>query len=96
MAEQAWSALCLDKKKRQQALIPKDWIVPLPSADKQNVIGFPKESGLLTSLELGITESNVETLLHKLAAGEWSSVDVTRAFCKRAILAQQVVRHNRN
>lgn len=96
MVDKAWITLCLDKKKRQHALIPKEWIVPLPPADKLNVISFPQESGLLTTLELEITESNVETLLHKLAAGEWSSVHVTCAFYKRAIVAQQVVCRNRH
>lgn len=86
-----WQALVEDKKKRQQEAIPKDWIVTPPPTDRLNVLRFPEESGLLTDFELEITESDVEVLLPKLSAGEWSAVDVTLAFYKRAILAQQVV-----
>jgi hypothetical protein len=86
-----WKAIALDKKTRQQASIPQDWLVSPPSADRLNVIDFPRESGLLSPIELTITESTVETLLANLASSTWTSVDVTRAFYKRAILAHQAV-----
>lgn len=88
----SWKAICSDKKQRQEASIPQDWIVSPPPKERLNVIDFPRESGLLTAIELTITESDVETLLANLASGTWTSVDVTRAFYKRAILAHQVVR----
>ncbi|KAF8591864.1 amidase signature enzyme [Ramaria rubella] len=91
MTDNIWRSLCLDKKKRQEESIPKDWMVRLPSEEQLNVTDFPHESGLLTTSELEITETNVEVLLTKLASSTWSSVDVTRAFYKRAILAHQVV-----
>lgn len=87
----SWKELVEDKKKRQEEAIPKDWLVTPPSTDRLNVLDFPTECGLLTDIETEITESNVEVLLPKLASGDWSSVDVTRAFYKRAIIAQQVV-----
>ncbi|KAF8509845.1 general amidase [Gautieria morchelliformis] len=86
-----WKAIALDKKTRQQASIPQEWLVPPPSEDRLNVIAFPRESGLLSPTELTITESTVETLLANLASSTWTSVDVTRAFYKRAILAHQAV-----
>ena len=93
MANESWKALCADKSQRQIDAIPKDWLAStLPPPEQLNVLDFPRDSGLLTATELQITDSNVETLLLKLAAGEWSSVEVTRAFYKRAILAHQVVR----
>lgn len=88
----SWKAICLDKKQRQEASIPQDWLVSPPPKDRLNVIDFPRESGLLTPLELIVTESSVETLLANLASSIWTSVDVTRAFYKRAILAHQAVR----
>ncbi|KAF8591875.1 general amidase [Ramaria rubella] len=91
MTDNIWRSLCQDKKKRQEESIPKDWIVRLPSEAQLNVTDFPRESELLTTFELEITETNVEVLLAKLASSTWSSVDVTRAFYKRAILAHQVV-----
>ncbi|KZT30418.1 general amidase [Neolentinus lepideus HHB14362 ss-1] len=87
----SWQTLVADKKKRQQESIPQEWIVSPPPDDVLNVTGFPGQSGLLSAKELQITnEVDVQVLLQKLASGEWSSVEVTTAFYKRAILAQQV------
>ncbi|KAH8120360.1 general amidase [Phellopilus nigrolimitatus] len=86
-----WQELAVDKKQRQQAAIPKDWVITAPPADQLDVTDVPAKCSLLTPFELEITETeDVGTLLAKLAAGEWSSVDVTRAYYKRAIVAQQV------
>ncbi|KAF9241343.1 amidase signature domain-containing protein [Melanogaster broomeanus] len=45
---------------------------------------------------LHITNTDVDVLLKKLASAEWSSVAVTTAFYKRAIIAQQLVNLNVN
>lgn len=98
MTRESWRALCANKSQRQKDEIPKDWLVidsQLPPANQLNVLEFPRDSGLLTATELRITDSHVETLLPKLASGEWSSVEVTRAFYKRAIIAHQVVSSRR-
>jgi amidase len=88
-----WRELIADKRARVAAAIPKDWLVTPPPADRLNVINFPRECGLLTPKELRITETtDVEELLSKLATGEWSSVETTTAFYKRAIIAHQTVR----
>ncbi|KIJ25598.1 hypothetical protein M422DRAFT_273411 [Sphaerobolus stellatus SS14] len=50
-----------------------------------------KGRGLPNEFELEVTASPVEVLLPKLASGEWSSVDVTKAFYKRAIIAHQAI-----
>ncbi|OBZ78579.1 Acetamidase [Grifola frondosa] len=61
--------------------------VNMPCADHT----VPITCGLLTTRELEITDTiDVEILLHKLRTAEWSSVDVTTAFYKRAIIAQQL------
>ncbi len=87
-----WKALVSDKRKRQLDAIPKEWKIRLPLEDRLDVRDVPKESGLLTSKELQITElDDVETLLRNLAAGNWSSVEVTTAYYKRAIIAHQLV-----
>ncbi|THH06919.1 hypothetical protein EW145_g3745 [Phellinidium pouzarii] len=86
-----WQELAAEKKQRQQAAIPKDWIVAVPPVDQLDVTDVPAKCGLLTPFELEITDtSDVGVLLVKLAAGQWSSIDVTRAYYKRAIVAQQV------
>lgn len=87
-----WQELVADKKQRQQAAIPKDWLIGQPPLDLLDVTGIPASSGLLTAFELEVTEAvDVGILFAKLATGEWSSVDVTRAYYKRAIIAHQVV-----
>lgn len=83
----------MDKQARQKAAIPKEWlIIPVPE-DKLNVMDVPETCGLLTQRELEITHcSDVAVLLNKLANAEWSAVEVTTAFYKRATIAHQLVR----
>ncbi|KAI0322719.1 general amidase [Amylostereum chailletii] len=92
MSFTTWQEIVADKKKRQAASIPKDWIITPPSTDVLDVTKIPAECGLLSAKELEITEiADVDSLLKKLASGELSSVEVTKAYYKRAIVAQQVV-----
>ena len=46
----------------------------------------------MTERELALTELDATDLLKGLAAGERKSYGLTLAFCKRAAIAQQVVR----
>ncbi|KAI0068345.1 amidase signature enzyme [Artomyces pyxidatus] len=86
-----WQDLVADKKKRQAESIPKEWIITPPAEDVYDVVRFPAQTGLLSARELEITEvTDVDFLLQKLASAEWSAVEVTTAFSKRAIIAQQV------
>lgn len=90
-----WKALCADKRARQLAQIPKEWLLPaskLPPAEQLDVSSVPHDCGMLTARELEITETDdVAVLLAKLASAEWSAVEVVTAFYKRAIVAHQVV-----
>ena len=88
----SWKEIADKKKKEQIDRIPKEWLISVDS-ELKDVRSVPHECGLLSARELEITElDNVEILLHKLAEGEWSSVEVTTAFYKRAIIAHQLVR----
>ncbi|RPD62973.1 general amidase [Lentinus tigrinus ALCF2SS1-6] len=87
-----WQEQVADKRKRQQAAIPKEWLIPPVPEGQTNVADVPRSCGLLTDRELEITEvSDVTVLLQKLAAGEWSALEVTTAFSKRAVIAHQLV-----
>ena len=86
-----WTALAADKKQRQLKSIPQQWLVTLPPDSTQDVIDFPERCELLNAREIEITNTPVDILLEKLASGEWSAVDVTTAFYKRAIVAHQLV-----
>jgi amidase len=91
---QAWAQIAANKRAALLASIPEEWIVPqklLPPESQDDVTGWPEASGWFTAQELQITGLNATELLQKLASGELSSVDVTKAFCKRASAAQQLV-----
>ncbi|KAH9059366.1 general amidase [Lactarius vividus] len=86
-----WQELVAEKKVRQAASIPKEWLISPPSNDVLDVTDIPAKCGLLSARDLEITEvSSVADLLTKIATGAWSSVEVTTAFCKRAVIAHQV------
>ena len=92
MAAQAnWRQLAEDKRKRRDDLLPKQWILPnSPPASLLDVTHIPEQSGILTEKEVEITNALVEVLLEKIANKTWSAVEVTTAFVKRAIIAQQL------
>ncbi|KAF8898954.1 general amidase [Infundibulicybe gibba] len=84
---QDWRKLVEEKHSRQQATIPKDWLLkhPLPKG-QLDVTKFPDTCGILSSREVEITNTDVDVLLKNLAIGSWSAVEVTNAFSKRAIV----------
>ncbi|TFK85684.1 general amidase [Polyporus arcularius HHB13444] len=86
-----WQDLCTARKQRQFDSIPKEWLIQVPPEEQRNVLDVPRKCGLLTARELEITDTdNVQTILDKLRTAEWSSVEVTTAFYKRAVIAHQL------
>ncbi|KAH0581238.1 hypothetical protein H2248_012353 [Termitomyces sp. 'cryptogamus'] len=91
IAEDSWKSICSAKKAAQFAAIPSQWIINIPPETETNILGVPAHCGLLSKRELEITETiDVALLLERLHSMEWSSVEVTTAFYKRAIVAQQL------
>ncbi|KAG0696600.1 general amidase [Suillus ampliporus] len=86
-----WTDLVAEKKQRQLKSIPQEWLVTPPPDSTLDVTGFPETNGLLNAREVEITNTSVESLLEKLASAEWTAVDVTTAFSKRAVVAHQLV-----
>ena len=87
-----WRQLAEEKRRRRDDLIPKRWILPNPPpADLLDVTHVPESAGILTEKEVEITNASVDVLLEKLANATWSAVEVTTAFAKRAVIAQQLV-----
>ena len=94
MAENAWEEIAVKAKQKLSNDIPSEWRIPtakLPADDELDVTGFPAKSGILTQRELDITDSVATEVVSHIAAGEWTAEEVTRAFCKRAAVAHQVV-----
>lgn len=88
-----WISLCAARKQKQIDSIPKEWIIQLlPPGTTRNVLDVPYTCGLLSAKEIQITDTiDIQLLLTKLKTAEWSSVEVTTAFYKRAIIAHQLV-----
>jgi amidase len=85
-----WQDIAAEKKIRQVASIPIDWLITPPPDAVTDVTRVPDE--FLSPKEKEITNTiDVDVLLAKLASGELSSVEVTTAFYKRAIIAHQLV-----
>jgi amidase len=81
------------KRAKQHTLIPVEWrLKTIPSVDSEaNALEYIRKSQLLTARELAITEtSDAPALLRKLARRELLSLEVTRAFAKRAAIAHQL------
>ncbi|KAJ5362604.1 hypothetical protein N7541_003448 [Penicillium brevicompactum] len=90
-----WQDLVAAKQEENREKIPQKWRLSteqLALADVRLIeADVPRRSGLLSDLELDITENyTASQLLVKLATGQTSSLDVTTAFCKRAAIAQQL------
>jgi amidase len=86
MPEQ-WQSISRRKLEHQASCIPQEWLLPArftsAAGAVNNVVNVPRECGLLTDVDLEITEARDATaLVEKLAKGELKSADVVRAFCK--------------
>ncbi|XWW97156.1 hypothetical protein V2A60_005137 [Cordyceps javanica] len=88
-----WAKIAVQKRAQRDAAIPAEWHLPpgLIFEDRLNITRAPVESGILSPREIEITETDAATLVPKLAAREYTSYEVTLAFCKRAAIAQQLV-----
>lgn len=64
---------------------------PIPDLQDLPLDSTPIPKTILTPEEIAITESDPVELLEKLASGALSSVEVTKAFLRRAALAQKLV-----
>jgi amidase len=79
--------------KRREAAIPKEYLLPesvlkdLP----QDLTTIPRSSGHFTPQELEIIETSAEDILSRIKERKWTSLAVTKAFCKASIVAQQLV-----
>ena len=89
-----WQEAAKVEQARIAALWPEEYKAKnLPDDSVLDVHDFPAKSGVLTEREVAITESlTCVELLEAIAKGTYTAVEVTVAFCKRATIAQQLVR----
>lgn len=96
LTELTWEAVGATKREELLSSIPPEWIIPAdisPPHSQTDVTSFPQTSGWFTPPELEITGSTASEILAKTTTGIWSAEAVTRAFCKRAAAAHQLVCH---
>ena len=90
-----WETIAAQKRQALRASIPEEWVIPLdilPPDTQLDVTNFLKQSGWFNKRELEITSTPAPQLLVNIATGSWTSEEVTRAFCKAAAAAHQLVR----
>jgi hypothetical protein len=87
-----WQEVAADRQKHRDATLSL-LDPPLPTIDILPLNTIPLARKYLTAEELKITETLPENLVSQLAKGELSSVAVTKAFLRRAVLAQLAVRY---
>lgn len=91
---ETWQSIAARKQAERSSKIPSEWVIPdseLPPLDQDFVQDFPSKSGFFTDRELQITESTATEAVSRIASGEWSALEVTKAVCKRAAVAQQLI-----
>jgi len=87
-----WQDIARERKLKQENSIPQEWRINPPPTEVQNVMDVPRTCGRLNEHELVITEErDVEVILKHISSRKWTSLDVTTAFLKRAIIAHQLV-----
>jgi amidase len=89
-----WQDIVARKRAQRDAKIPSEWKIPkelLPTAETDFVQDFPATSGFFTERELLITESTASEIVEKIANADYTAVEVIKAVCKRAAVAQQLL-----
>lgn len=91
IATPSYQERAAEKRANQLALIPPEWrLSPIPSVESHpDALAYIRR--ILTPAELALTEeTDITVLLRKLSSAELSSLELTRAFAKRAALAHQL------
>ena len=92
MTQKTWQEVARTAQEHRDASIAmvEPAVPDVPAELPLDVTTLPKQ--LLSKTEVNITETSAEDLVASLAAGRVSSLDVTKAFLRRAGLAQKLVR----
>lgn len=93
-----WEGLIADKLRDRASKIPPEWVLPRKIINQitqdANISAFDilRHHDLLSREEVAITESyDAQSLHQEIIEGRLTSLQVCKAFCKRAAIAQQLV-----
>lgn len=97
LSRKCWKTTVAEKLERVNAEIPRDWLLPSKVLEegrgRREITGSFIES-LLDQETLAITSLDNSEILEQTTNGSLTAVRVTRAFCKRAAFAHQLVIHS--
>ena len=94
MPEQSWQEKAAAKRASILAQIPSEWRLAkadIESAEKQRVLAGPFMERLLDKETISIINQDTVSLVKALETRIYSSEQVTKAFCKAAAVAHQIV-----
>ncbi|KAG9634220.1 amidase, partial [Aureobasidium melanogenum] len=87
-----WRQIAAEKRDSVLALIPEEWRIPAPpSAEEQRDVTGKFIQQYLDPREIEITETEATEIVNKTSNGQWTAVEVTKAFCHRSAVAHQLV-----
>jgi len=87
-----WRQIASEKRDSVLALIPEEWRIPAPpSAEEQRDVTGKYIQQYLDPKEIEITETEATAIVEKTSSGQWTTVEVTKAFCHRSAIAHQLV-----
>lgn len=89
-----WQKIAQQKQQEIKKAIPSEWIIPaeiFPPDTQADVSTFLSRSGWFTQREIEIVSTDALMALSHLSGGSWKSEEVTRAYCKTAAAAHQLV-----
>jgi amidase len=89
-----YKTIAAEAQKRREAAL-SSWYPDLPEFKESdlpnNLTEWATTSKFYTTDEIEIIESEAEDILQKIRDKVWTSVEVTKAFCKATALAQKLV-----
>lgn len=90
---QSWQAIAAAKRESIFQSIPEKWRLqnPVPPASEVRDVTGSYIQQFLSPREIEITETDAVEIAKRTTSGQWTAVDVTRAFCHRAAIAHQLV-----
>ncbi|KAG9922675.1 amidase, partial [Aureobasidium melanogenum] len=87
-----WRQVAAEKRDSVLALIPEEWRIPAPPpAEEQRDVTGKFIQQYLDPREIEITETEATEIVNKTSSGQWTAVEVTKAFCHRSAVAHQLV-----
>ena len=93
MASMNYKEISAIARKRRDAALSSFYTVPKAEESKlpNNLTSYSAKCGYYTPHEIEIIGSEAEDILQKVRDRIWTSLEVIKAFCKAAALAQEFV-----